>query len=59
MWLASPSAYIGNNVMNVYYGGYVGRDGYDNAHFGFRPLVCLNSNINLKWNEGTQKYDIE
>ena len=59
MWLASPSAYDGNYVVYVYYSGYVSGCYYDNTYIGFRPLVCLNSNILLNWNDQTQKYDIE
>ena len=59
MWLASPSAGNSNRVMRVSYDGRVGYDYYTRADVGFRPLVCLNSNILLNWNDQTQKYDIE
>ena len=59
MWLASPSASSGYCVVAVYYDGRVGYDHYYNTIVGFRPLVCLNSNILLNWNDQTQKYDIE
>ena len=59
MWLASPSAYNFNNVVNVAYNGSVGNSTYNGAGIGLRPLVCLNSNILLNWNDQTQKYDIE
>ena len=53
MWLASPSADYSYNVMDVYY--YTGNVGYSDFswnYVGFRPLVCLNSNILLKEVEG-------
>ena len=56
-WLASPSAYYSSIVMYVYCSGDVGCfGGYDYGHFGFRPLVCLSSNIKLVSNgNGTYK----
>ena len=48
MWLASPSAYHAGNVMCVYCNGYVGNYSYDFSSFGFRPLVCLKSNVQLQ-----------
>ena len=48
MWVASPSANITNGVMNVTCDGNVGKDGYDTDDYGFRPLVCLKSNIQLQ-----------
>ena len=59
MWLASPSANFGSSVMYVYCEGNMSYSGYGYASIGFRPLVCLNSNILLNWNDQTQKYDIE
>lgn len=55
MWLASPSASDGNCVVNVYWGGGVSNNGYNNAAMGFRPLVCLNSDIQLEAYEGGYK----
>lgn len=54
-WLASPSAVNGYCVMNVYYGGGVSNNGYNNAAIGFRPLVCLKSDIQLEAYEGGYK----
>ena len=48
MWLASPSAGYASNVMNVYYNGYVNYYYYSNTYLGFRPLVCLKSDIQLE-----------
>ena len=59
MWLASPSANNGNSVMYVDYGGGMGNSNCNTTTIGFRPLVCLNSNILLNWNDQTKKYDIE
>lgn len=55
MWLASPSAGNGGYVMSVGYGGSTSYSRYDNATTGFRPLVCLNSNIQLEAYEGGYK----
>lgn len=47
-WLASPSASViegDNGVMSVSYNGYVRNGTFD--HNGFRPLVCLSSNVKL------------
>ena len=55
MWLASPSAYGGNIVIGVGYSGAVYSYSYGNASLGFRPLVCLNSNIQLEAYEGGYK----
>ena len=57
MWLASPSAYNGNCVMAVAFDGYVGGGNYSNTDLGFRPLVCLKSNILL--NEVAGGFEIE
>ena len=46
MWLASPSAYTAS-VMYVYCSGYVSVSDYDANDRGFRPLVCLKSNVQL------------
>lgn len=55
MWLASPSAYGNRAVMFVGYNGGVSFGYYDNVYVGFRPLVCLNSNIQLEAYEGGYK----
>jgi len=57
MWLASPSASLGDAVMYVGYSGNMDRSGYYNTTIGFRPLVCLNSNILL--NEVDGGFEIE
>ena len=48
MWLASPSAYGTDSVMYVYYNGSVKYHLYYYIFFGFRPLVCLKSNVQLQ-----------
>lgn len=55
MWLASPSAYNGNTVIGVGYSGAVYNYTHTNTSLGFRPLVCLNSNIQLEAYEGGYK----
>ena len=48
MWLASPSARDADLVMRVYCLGYVNNGNYGNNGSGFRPLVCLKSNVQLQ-----------
>ena len=50
MWVASPSADYTNIVMNVGYNGNVNFGSYANDNPGFRPLVCLRSDITLQEN---------
>ena len=52
MWLTSPSTNYIYYVMDVDYAGGVGGNNYSYATIGFRPLVCLNSNILLNEVEG-------
>ena len=47
MWVASPSD-ASNIVCIVYYDGFVGHYIYDGSIVGFRPLVCLQSNVQLE-----------
>ena len=47
-WLASPSAYSTDYVMNVNCNGSVTYYDYDNLSYGFRPLVCLKSDVTLE-----------
>ena len=56
MWLGSPSAYsFGDNLMSAAKSSrQVGLSYYNLATRGFRPIVCLKSNIQLeKQNDGT------
>lgn len=55
-WLASPSAPDSLYVMNVNYNGLVDGGNYFGGNNGFRPLVCLSSNVKLVSNgNGTYK----
>ena len=47
-WLASPSAYDASFVMSVYYNGGVNGTNYNINRRGFRPLVCLKSDVTLE-----------
>lgn len=51
MWIASPSANNSDYIMATSYYGYVGASIYSNPTHGFRPLVCLNSNVELQKTE--------
>ena len=51
MWVASPSANGTIHVMTVYYDGWVTSNAYSTTNVGFRPLVCLNSNVRLQESE--------
>ena len=48
MWVASPSANNTLSVVNVIYYGYVCSGNYFSDYNGFRPLVCLKSNVQLQ-----------
>ena len=47
-WLASPSAYSTYFVMLVYGSSTVGYNPDYTSDYGFRPLVCLQSNVTLE-----------
>lgn len=54
MWVASPSANNTDNVMYVYCSGLVLNNDYNGNYIGFRPLVCLKSDVQLQKNaDGT------
>lgn len=58
MWVASPSAGSNIRVIYVHYHGYVGSNEYYGISYaGFRPIVCLNSNVMLK--SVTDGYEIQ
>ena len=57
-WLASPSASRANHVMYVTYGGDVYYSDYGSSNYGFRPLVCLKSNVQLV-KTGDRQYRIK
>lgn len=48
MWVASPSKNGDINVMYVYYDGFVDSGSYLWGDLGFRPVVCLNSYVELQ-----------
>ena len=48
MWVASPSANNTDHVMGVDYSGNVYNISYGSNNYGFRPLVCLKSNVQLQ-----------
>ena len=48
MWVASPSAADHYIVMTVDSSGYVNYSYYNINYYGFRPLVCLKSNVQLQ-----------
>ena len=51
MWMASPSYYSGaTQLVTVDCDTYVNYNGYyfNNVSCGFRPVVCLNSNVQLE-----------
>ena len=56
-WIASPSS--GDSIPRINTAGYVGKGsygGYTNNSSGFRPVVCLNADIELeKDNDGNYK----
>ena len=57
MWLASPSADYTHNVMGVSYRGFVHYDSYSATDNGFRPLVSLKSDVELR-KTGDNTYEI-
>ncbi len=50
-WVASPSAYYTGDVMYVLYDGYVDYNNYSYFNSGFRPVVSLRSDVQLKETE--------
>ena len=54
-WLASPSANVSRNLMELSYDGSVNNHGYDDSYgnsvLGVRPLVCLESGVSLEKQE--------
>ena len=48
MWVAGPSVWNANDVMHVDYLGSVYNYNYGHDNIGFRPLVCLKSNVQLQ-----------
>ena len=48
MWVASPYAGSPDSVMYVYFNGNVNFNNFYFTYGGFRPLVCLKSNVQLQ-----------
>ena len=48
MWLSSPSTIGSDCVLYTACDGSVNRHNYNANYAGFRPLVCLNSNVQLE-----------
>lgn len=54
MWLASPSAKYSGALIGMFYYGDVFPFSYSEYHRGFRPIVCLKSDVQLeKQEDGT------
>ena len=53
-WIASPCMYDPNNISDkmlvMAYNGTISENSYDGTLTGFRPVVCLNSNVELEKN---------
>ena len=47
MWLASPSEYTDDDVMALAWNGDLNYYHYDINYVAFRPLICLNANVQL------------
>ena len=58
MWVASPVSYHPSLVYYVNYSGTIHSGNDNNKDVGFRPLVCLNSNILLNKDGSTGSYEI-
>lgn len=58
-WVASPTNYYGDsqegdNLMAIYGDGWVSYDDYQDNNAGFRPMVCLSSDVRIiKQSDGT------
>ena len=57
-WIPSVPFNSGNSLFNCKYSGKIGSNGYTNGEIGFRPLVCLKSNVILVGNS-TDGYTIQ
>ena len=50
MWISSPSANSSSELMYVDFNGRVGNVSYNETTYGFRPVVCLKSDVKLQKN---------
>ena len=48
MWVASPSTSSTIGIVAITFTGTVGGNGFNGMHTGFRPMVCLKNNVELK-----------
>ena len=46
-WIASPNAYTKDDVFKIVYNGQAGCDVYSVGFLGFRPIICLKSEVQL------------
>ena len=58
MWLASPSANYNTEIMTAYKNGTVGNNGVDYNQNGFKPVVCLKNDTELKLSSDGSSYEI-
>ncbi len=58
MWLASPTATDSEYGLCASNGGFVGSNGLTLSVHGLRPIVCLNTNVNLK-KTGNMLYEMQ
>ena len=60
-WIASTGIYNGNQVYHADYNGEVTTNAFSTGWSarGFRPLVCLNSNVHLVKNTDGETYSLE
>ena len=57
-WIASPSGAGSMGIVHIKYDGWVYNTNYTNPNYGFRPVVCLKSGVNLvKQGNGTYKLE--
>lgn len=57
-WVSSPSAYTLYIIMLVYYDGHLNLNSCEAESCGFRPIICLKSDISLKEVEEGKSYQI-
>lgn len=57
-WLAGPGNKYEHCILCNTTTGTTGEHPWD-AGLAFRPVVCLKSNVSLRWNESTSEYDLE
>lgn len=57
MWIASPVANSTDNIFSIKNTGEIVNNKYDNNDSGFRPIICLNTNTQLRRN-GENKFSV-